>query len=258
MFKIATWNVNSIRVRLQQVLAWLQEVSPDVLCLQEIKVVDADFPSAAFEALGYQVTVSGQKTYNGVAILSKMPTAHSVTAFSGFEDPQKRVLAVSVGDLRIVNLYIPNGSEVGSEKYQYKLTWLQHLRSFLTSELKQHQNIIVVGDFNIAPEDRDVHDPEKWRDQVLCSAAERAALQEIMSLGFVDTFRLQDQPEKSFSWWDYRMAAFRRNLGLRIDHIIATPELSKHCVSCDIDAKPRALEQPSDHAPVLAKFEWVV
>ena len=252
MFKIATWNVNSIRVRLPHVLAWLQETSPDVLCLQEIKVIDQDFPVAAFEAVGYQVVVSGQKTYNGMAILSKQALTNPITVFPSFEDPQKRVLAVSINDLRIINLYVPNGSEVGSEKYSYKLEWLQHLKLFLISELKQHQKIIILGDFNIAPEDRDVHDPVKWQGHVLCSPAERAALQEIINLGFVDTFRLFDQPEKSYSWWDYRMMAFRRNMGLRIDHILTTPNLS--CVSCDIDKKPRALEQPSDHAPVVAGF----
>lgn len=252
MFKITTWNVNSVRVRLPQVLAWLEAVSPDVLCLQEIKVIDQDFPTAAFEALGYQVMVSGQKTYNGVATLSKQALTRPLTAFPSFEDPQKRILAVSVGDLRVINLYVPNGSEVGSEKYQYKLNWLQHLKLFLLEELKQHSKIIILGDFNIAPEDRDVHDPKAWQGQVLCSPLERAALQEIVNLGFVDTFRLFDQPEKSYSWWDYRMAAFRRNMGLRIDLILATPNLS--CVSCDIDKTPRALEQPSDHAPVVAGF----
>jgi len=252
LFKIATWNVNSIRVRLPHVLSWLQETSPDVLCLQEIKVIDQDFPGAAFEALGYQVFVSGQKTYNGVAIVSKQVITKPITVFPSFEDPQKRMLAVSVGDLRIINLYIPNGSEVGSEKYRYKLEWLQHLKLFLTQELKDQSKIIILGDFNIAPEDRDVHDPVKWQGQVLCSLAERTALQEIIDLGFVDTFRLFDQPEKIYSWWDYRMMAFRRNMGLRIDHILSTPNLS--CVSCDIDKNPRALEQPSDHAPVVAEF----
>lgn len=254
MFKIATWNVNSIRVRQPHVLAWLQEMSPDVLCLQEIKMINEGFPTAAFESLGYQIQVSGQKTYNGVAIISKHAMQNPVMAFPNFDDPQKRILAVTMGNLRIINLYIPNGSEVGSEKYQYKLTWLQHLKLFLTQELKQYQKIVVVGDFNVAPEDRDVHDPVKWLRRVLVSPEERAALQEIMHLGFVDVFRLFDQPEKSYSWWDYRMMAFRRNMGLRIDHIIATPTVSAQCVSCNIDKKPRALEQPSDHAPVVAIF----
>lgn len=253
MFKIATWNVNSIRVRAKQVLNWLQDVSPDVVCLQEIKVVDAEFPAADFEGLGYHVIASGQKTYNGTAILSKQPLTDPVTQFPGFDDPQKRILAVSMGKLRIINLYIPNGSEVGSEKYEYKLQWLDHLKLFLAQQLKHYQDMIVVGDFNIAPEDRDVYDPKAWQDKVLFSPKERAAFQDILKLGFVDTFRLFDQTEKTYSWWDYRMAAFRRNMGLRIDHILATPSLS--CVSCAIDKKPRALEQPSDHAPVLAVFK---
>jgi len=258
LFKVATWNINSIRVRLPHVLAWLQEHSPDVLCLQEIKMLDADFPVAAFEALGYQVSVSGQKTYNGVAIISKHVMKDVVTAFPDFDDPQKRILTATIGDVRIINLYIPNGSDVGSEKFHYKLTWLQHLKLFLTQELKQYQKIIVVGDFNIAPENDDVYDPQAWQNQVLFSSQERAEFQEILTLGFVDTFRLFAQPEKSYTWWDYRMAAFRRNMGLRIDHIIATPAVSAQCVSCIIDKKPRALEQPSDHAPVVAELDFLV
>ncbi len=254
MFKIATWNVNSIRVRLPQVLDWLKRMSPDVLCLQETKVVDENFPHEAFAALGYQAIVSGQKTFNGVAILSRQPLTNAVMQFTTFEDLQKRILIASLQDLRIINLYVPNGSVVGSDKYEYKLQWLRHLKLLLAQELKQYQKMIVVGDFNIAPENQDVYDPQAWQNQVLFSPKERAAFQEIIQLGFVDTFRLFNQPEKSYTWWDYRMAAFRRNRGLRIDHILATPAMVAHCLSCTIDKTPRTLEQPSDHAPVLTEF----
>lgn len=254
MLKVATWNVNSIKVRLAHVSDWLKQHSPEVLCLQETKSQDENFPLAAFEAFGYQVLFAGQKTFNGVAILSKQVMTDPVYAFPDYDDPQKRVLAATYGDVRVVNLYIPNGSEVDSEKYDYKLTWLSHLKTFLMNELKRHEKIVVVGDFNIAPEDRDVHDPEKWQGGVLVSPKEREVFQGLIDLGFVDVFRLFEQAEKSYSWWDYRAAAFRRNHGLRIDHILATQALASTCVSSEIDKEPRLLERPSDHAPVLAEF----
>ena len=254
MLKVVTWNVNSIRVRFEQVADWLKHFSPDVLCLQETKSQDENFPLAAFEALGYQALFMGQKTFNGVAILSKQTMLDPVYAFPGFDDPQKRVLAATLGDVRVVNVYIPNGSEVDSEKYHYKLDWLKHFKSFLTDELKQHEKIVVVGDFNIAPEDRDVHDPEKWQGSVLVSPKERAVFESLIDLGFVDTFRLFDQAADSYSWWDYRAAAFRRNNGLRIDHVLASTALASNCLSCSVDKEPRMLERPSDHAPVIAEF----
>ncbi len=253
--KIATWNVNSIRQRLAHVRDWLYEHRPDVLALQEIKVVTEAFPAAEFEALGYRCAVDGQKAYNGVALLSLAEPRDVACGLPGFEDEQKRVLAASFGDLRLVNLYVPNGQSVGSEKYEYKLRWLQALRDHLRADLDRHPKIAVVGDFNITPEDRDVHDPEEWRGQVLCSEPERERLAAIVSLGYSDVFRRFEQPEKSFSWWDYRAAAFRRNRGLRIDLILASPALAGSCTGCAIDTAPRRREQPSDHAPVWATFQ---
>ncbi len=253
--KIATWNVNSIRQRLAHVKDWLEEARPDVLGLQEIKVVTEAFPAAEFEALGYRCAVDGQKAYNGVALLSRTEPRDIVCGLPGFEDEQKRALAASYGDLRLVNLYVPNGQSVGSEKYEYKLRWLAALRDYLRAELDRHPNVAVMGDFNIAPEDRDVHDPEEWRGQVLCSEPERERLGAITALGFADLFRRFEQPEKSFSWWDYRAAAFRRNRGLRIDLILASPALTGRCAACAIDSAPRRREQPSDHTPVWATFQ---
>lgn len=251
--KIATWNVNSIRVRLEHIQAWLQAQQPDVLCLQETKTIDENFPAEEFAALGYHLSYCGQKTFNGVAMISRLPLLDVVTAFPTFDDPQRRVLAATVADTRIIDLYVPNGSEVGSEKYTYKLNWLRHLKQFLQQELKQHEKVVVVGDFNIAPRDEDVHDPEKWAGKVLVSDAERAALQEIIDLGFIDVF-CQFEQEQIFSWWDYRAAAFRRNRGLRIDLILASVSMAKSCQRCFVDVEPRKLERPSDHAPVLAEF----
>jgi len=252
--KIATWNVNSLKVRLGQVLDWIDTHRPDTLVLQEIKQVTEDFPTAAFEEKGYRSLASGQKTYNGVAVIARDTINDPVTDFPGFDDPQRRILATTVGGVRVVNLYVPNGSEVGSEKYAYKLGWLDALRGFLADELKVHEKLVVLGDFNIAPADEDVYDPEKWGDSILCSPKERAALEAVMELGFTDVFRSFDQPEATFSWWDYRAAGFRRNAGLRIDLILASDTMSKACTASYVDKEPRALERPSDHAPVVAEF----
>ena len=252
--KIATWNVNSLRVRLPHVLDWLQREQPDVLALQETKTEDVNFPEPELAEAGYRSVYSGQKTYNGVAVLSKVQVENSVTDLDGLEDHQRRILAVTVDGCRIVNLYVPNGSEVGSEKYAYKLGWLDQVGRWLKTELARHPRLVVLGDFNIAPEDRDVHDPDAWRDKILCSIPERDAFQSWLGLGLTDTFRQFDQAERSFSWWDYRMNGFRRNLGLRIDHILASSALTANCVSCRMDVEPRKLERPSDHAPVIAEF----
>ncbi len=251
---VASWNVNSLRVRLGHVLSWLEQTQVDVLALQETKIPDVDFPGDAFAELGYSAVFSGQATYNGVALLSRAEPADVTTEIDEFEDPQRRVLAASCGPVRVVNLYVPNGQSVSSDKYQYKLAWLDALRRHLAAELKRHPRCVVVGDFNIAPEDRDVHDPAAWEGKVLCSGPEREALGRIVQLGFTDTFRLFEQPESSFSWWDYRAAAFRRNRGLRIDLILASDALSAQCTGSRIDKAPRGWERPSDHAPVVTEF----
>jgi len=252
--KIATWNVNSLNVRLPHVLEWLSAASPDVLVLQEIKQVSEAFDAQAFRELGFDAVASGQKTYNGVAIVSRTPLSDIVTDFPGFDDPQRRVLAATIDGVRVINLYVPNGSSVGSDKYDYKLGWLTALHGFLEQELQTHEKLVVLGDFNIAPDDRDVHDPEKWGDDILCSPAERAALQSILDLGLSDVFRRFEQPDKTFSWWDYRAAGFRRNAGLRIDLILASDALASHCSASYVDREPRTWERPSDHAPVVADF----
>jgi exodeoxyribonuclease-3 len=252
--KIATWNVNSLRVRLGHVVDWLQREQPDVLALQETKTRDEDFPVAAFAELGYEVSFSGQPTYNGVALISRQPIADVATGFTDFEDPQRRVLGATIDGIRIYNLYVPNGQSVDSDKYQYKLSWLDALKGQVADELARHPQCILLGDFNIAPEDQDVHDPAAWEGKVLCSAPERAALRELLGLGLRDVFRGFEQDEKSFSWWDYRAAGFRRNLGLRIDLILASEPLQKVCTGCRIDVEPRRLERPSDHTPVIAEF----
>lgn len=250
--KLSTWNVNSLNVRLPHVLDWLTAHQPDVLCLQETKLKDPKFPLAEIHAAGYQALFCGQKTYNGVAILSRLTGNDAVTALPGFADEQKRVLAATYGDVRVINLYVPNGQSVDSDKYRYKLDWLAALTAWLNEELAHYPKLAVLGDFNIAPEDRDVHDPKAWEGQILCSAPERQAFQRLLALGLKDAFRLFEQPEKSFSWWDYRMNGFRRNLGLRIDHILLSDALARHCASCNVDKAPRQLERPSDHAPVVA------
>jgi len=252
--KIASWNVNSLNVRLPHVLEWIAANQPDILGLQETKTVDEKFPVAEIEAAGYHVVYAGQKTYNGVAVLSKHEAGDIVTDIPGLDDHQRRVMGVTLGDIRFLNLYVPNGSEVGSDKYDYKLGWLKSLAEYVKTQLAQHPNLIVAGDFNIAPDDRDVYDPEAWREQILCSTPERDALRKITGLGLSDTFRLFDQEEKLFSWWDYRAAGFRRNLGLRIDLILASPAMRERCTACYVDKTPRKWERPSDHAPVVAEF----
>lgn len=252
--KIASWNVNSLNVRLPHVLDWLDEHQPDLLGLQETKVTDEKFPREPFEERGVNFYFSGQQTYNGVAIISKQPGTDVVTDLPGLDDPQRRVLAATFGDVRFVNLYVPNGQRVDSEKFVYKLEWLERLREFLEQQLELHENVVVVGDFNIAPADADVHDPERWAGSVLVSPPERQALEAIQSLGFSDTFRLFDQAEKSFSWWDYRAGGFRRNHGLRIDLVLASRPMAERCIAGGIDIAPRKLERPSDHTPVWADF----
>lgn len=255
MLKIATWNVNSLRVRLPHVLDWLEREQPDLLALQETKLQDENFPLAEFVERGYHAQFSGQKTYNGVAVLGRRPLQRLGDALPGLDDTQRRVLHVQSGALQLLNLYVPNGSEVGSEKFEYKLRWLAALRRHLAGLLRENAAIAVVGDFNIAPAPEDVHDPAAWQGQVLFSEAERAEFAALTGLGLVDCFRLFPQAPASFSWWDYRTAAFARNHGLRIDHVLATPDLARHCRACRIDLAPRRLERPSDHAPVIAEFE---
>ena len=253
--KIATWNVNSMNVRQPHVMEWLQTHEPDVLVLQEIKQLTEKFPLEDLQSIGYNAVASGQKTYNGVAVISKSPIADAVTDFPDLDDPQRRILATTIDGVRVVNLYIPNGSEVGSEKYAYKLNWLASLHRFLQSELNTHEKLVVLGDFNIAPADEDVHDPEKWGEAILCSPAERQALRDMLDLGLTDIFRKFEQPEKTFSWWDYRAAGFRRNAGLRIDLILTSKAMSERCTASYVDREPRTWERPSDHTPVVAEFD---
>jgi len=252
--RIATWNVNSLRVRLPQVLEWLARVPVDVLAIQETKLTDADFPRAELEALGYQVLANGQKTYNGVALLSRWPFEEVLTDIPAFADDARRVLAAATAGVRVVNLYVPNGQTVDSDKYRYKLRWLAAAREWLGEELKRHRRLIVLGDFNVAPEDRDVHDPVAWVGSVHVSEPERAALRGILGLGLSDLFRRFEQPPQTFSWWDYRLLAFRRNHGLRIDLELASEPLAELCTACVIDREPRRAERPSDHAPVIGDF----
>ena len=252
--KLATWNVNSIKVRLPQLLDWLATAKPDVLCLQELKTEEPKFPRAELASAGYQAVVLGQKTYNGVAILSPSEPADRSEGIPGFADEQRRVIAATIGDTRVICVYCPNGQAVGSEKYDYKLRWFAALKEYLAAELQRHPKLAVAGDFNVAPEDRDVHDPKAWEGQVHVSEAERSAWQALLGLGLTDTFRLFEQPEKIYSWWDYRMLGFRRNAGLRIDQILVSAALAKSCTSCIVDKAPRKLERPSDHAPVVAEF----
>ena len=254
MLKIASWNVNSLNVRLPQVLAWSQAAHPDVLALQETKLTDDRFPESELHAAGYNSVFSGQKTYNGVAILSRQGASDTVTDIPGLDDPQRRILAATIGGVRIVNLYVVNGSEVGSEKFSYKMHWLERVTDWLAGELEQHRELVVLGDFNIAPDDRDVHDPEAWQEKILCSTPERKALQRMLDLGLHDTFRLFDQEEGIFSWWDYRMNMFRRKMGLRIDLVLASESMAGRCRASYVDIEPRRQERPSDHAPVVAEF----
>ncbi|MFN7570247.1 MAG: exodeoxyribonuclease III [Betaproteobacteria bacterium] len=255
---LATWNVNSLKVRLPHLLDWLVAHRPTIVCLQETKLTDDKFPVADLEAAGYRSVYAGQKTYNGVAVLLRADSGTAPTEVQinlpNFADEQKRLLAVTVGDLRVVCGYFPNGQAVGSEKYEYKLRWLAALTDWLRGELSRYPNLALAGDYNIAPEPRDVHDPAAWEGQVLVSAPERAAFRALLDLGLQDSFRRFNQPERSYTWWDYRNLAFRRKMGLRIDHILLTPALAATCTGCIIDVEPRRREQPSDHAPVLATF----
>lgn len=243
-----------MNVRKQHVLEWLQSNDPDVLVLQEIKQVTEKFPVEELQAIGYHSIASGQKTYNGVAVISKTSAQQAITDFPDLDDPQRRILASTVAGVRIVDLYIPNGSQVGSDKYDYKLNWLKSLQRFLQTELQQHEKLVVLGDFNIAPADADVHDPEKWGEAILCSPAERKALTDLIELGLTDVFRKFEHPEKTFSWWDYRAAGFRRNAGLRIDLILTSATMTDRCTASYVDREPRTWERPSDHAPVVAEF----
>ncbi len=252
--RIATWNVNSLKVRLPQLLEWMARRTPDIVCLQETKCEDHSFPADEIRGQGYHVVFSGQKTYNGVAIVSRLPVEDVAAGIPGFPDEQKRVLAASAGGVRVVCVYCPNGESVESPKYGYKLAWYAALREWLREELARHPKLVVLGDFNVAPEDRDVYDPRLWAGKVLFSEPERAALRGLFELGLHDSFRLFDQPEKSFSWWDYRMNAFKRNLGLRIDHILVSQPLAVQTRASTIDRDMRGVERPSDHAPVVAEI----
>lgn len=251
----ATWNVNSLKVRLPHLLDWLAEKQPEVLCLQETKLEDHNFPHAEIAAAGYQVVFAGQKTYNGVAILARQAMTDVVYGNPFYPaDPQKRLLAVTIGGVRVISAYVPNGQEVGSEKYAYKLEWLAALHTWIHAELAQHPALVLAGDFNIAPADEDVHNPLVWKDKILCSSNERLAFQGLLQLGLKDSFRLFPQAEKSFSWWDYRMLGFQKNLGLRIDHVLLSDALAARCTAAAIDRAPRKRERPSDHAPVYAEI----
>jgi exodeoxyribonuclease-3 len=252
--QIATWNVNSLRVRGAQVLEWLRTHNPDVVALQETKMQDPDFPHPEFTAAGYHSVFSGQKTYNGVALLSRLPMTDLVRDIPEFDDPPRRVLAATIGRFRVINLYVPNGQAPGSEKFAYKLKWMAALARWLAAEAEKHPGLVVLGDFNVAPEDRDVHDPAAWVGSVHVTPEERAALGQIMNAGLVDAFRQFEQPERSFSWWDYRQGAFRRNNGLRIDLILVHRQLLPALAGCRIDVEPRRAERASDHTPVIASF----
>ena len=254
IMKIASWNVNSLKVRLPHLLDWLAEAKPDVLGLQELKLEDHNFPRAEIEAAGYHVAFTGQKTYNGVALLAREPISDVVYNNPLFPDEHKRLIAGTIGEVRVICAYMPNGQAVGSEKYDYKLRWLDALASRLQTELATYPRLALVGDYNIAPVDRDVHDPAAWAGQILCSDAERAAFQRFIDLGLSDSFRRFEQPPKTFSWWDYRNLGFQKNQGLRIDHVLLSAPLSEKCTAAGIDRAPRKRERPSDHAPVWAEI----
>ena len=250
--KIATWNVNSLNVRLPHLLDWLARETPDVVGLQELKCEDAKFPLEAIKEAGYDAVFAGQKTYNGVAILSRLPITNVQRGIPGYEDPQQRVIAATIHGIRVVNAYFPNGQAPGTEKFAYKLDWLAHLTAWLRREVSATPELCLIGDYNIAPTDADAH-PD-WKEEIHVSPPERAAFAGLEALGLKDVFRQFEHPEKSFSWWDYRMNAFRRNFGLRIDHVLASDPLAQRCTACTIDASTRSLERPSDHAPVIATF----
>ena len=249
--KLATWNVNSLNVRLPHVLDWLRDNPVDALCIQETKQEDSKFPYAELAAAGYQSVHAGQKTYNGVAILSRHEMTDVERGILNFEDEQQRVISATINGIRVVCVYIVNGQAVDSDKYMYKIRWLDALTIWLADELKKYPNLVLLGDYNIAPEDRDCHDPAAWVGQILVSPREREAFKRITDLGLHDSFRLFEQADKSFTWWDYRMMGFRRNFGMRIDHILVSDNLKEKCESCVIDKAPRKLERPSDHTPVV-------
>jgi exodeoxyribonuclease III len=262
--QVATWNVNSIRTRLAHLCQWLAANPVDVFCLQETKVVDADFPKAAIEELGYQVYFSGQKSYNGVALLSRTPLANVTAGFAPVLgdadavvelDAQKRVICGRLDEVCVVDLYVPNGSEIGSEKYHYKLRWLETLRDYLKAQLVAHPHVLVCGDFNVAPEDRDIHNPAGRETKIMASDAERLALKTaILDLGFVDIFRQFNPDPGQYTWWDYRTGAFQRDRGWRIDHHYLSATLTPKAQSCTIDRLPRTWEKPSDHTPVIVEL----
>ncbi len=260
--KLATWNVNSLKVRLPQVLDWLGTSGVDVLCLQELKMPHEKFPLAEFEEIGYQACWAGQKTYNGVAVISRESTRAVQANMPNFPDDHQRLIAATLpspqGDIRVVSVYCPNGQAVESDKYTYKLAWFKALHKWLEQELTRYPRMVVLGDYNVAPADADVHDPAKWAGDVLVSPPERAAFEALLSLGFTDAFRHFPQEEKMFSWWDYRRMAFRRNAGLRIDHALVSSALLPFCASCEIDKAPRRNEQPSDHTPVIVTLDLPV
>ncbi len=254
--KIASWNVNSLNVRLPHLLQWLENTRPDIVCLQETKLEDAKFPEDALLERGLSSVIAGQNTKNGVAILARGPIADVQVGMPGFDDEQRRVIAASVGGLRVVDLYVVNGQAVGSEKYDYKLRWLDAVHGWLADEMRRHPELVVLGDFNIAPDERDVHDPAVWNDDsILTSTAERAALRRLLALGLHDGYRLHSDEAGQFSWWDYRAAGFRRNLGLRIDLALVSDALRPRCVAAGIDREPRTWERPSDHAPVWVEID---
>ena len=250
--KLATWNVNSLKVRLPQLLTWLVREQPDVVCLQETKLEDHGFPRQEIEAAGYHVCFAGQKTYNGVALLAREGPTEIVVGNPLCPDEQKRLLTATIRGICVVCAYVPNGQAVGSDKYAYKLEWLEGLARWVSERLAANPQLVVAGDFNIAPADQDVYDPAAWAGQILCSDPERAAFRSLLGLGLKDSFRLFDQPAKSFSWWDYRMLGFQKNRGLRIDHILLSETLAVRCKAARISREVRKLERPSDHAPVIA------
>jgi exodeoxyribonuclease-3 len=256
---LATWNVNSLKVRMQHLLDWLGQHAVDVVCLQETKLPDDRFPATELQEAGYESVFTGQKTYNGVAILTRRATVGAAAdvqaGLPDFPDEQKRFIAATVAGVRVVCCYFPNGQAVGSDKYDYKLRWIGALNQWLRAELARAPQLALLGDYNIAPEDRDVHDPKLWQGQVLFSEPEKQCFRDLVALGLIDSFRLFEQPERSYTWWDYRMLAFRRKAGLRIDHILLSAALAARCRQCTIDVEPRRREQPSDHAPVIVTLD---
>lgn len=253
-FKIATWNINSIRVRLEQLINWLQTNQPDIMALQETKVQDHDFPHEAIENAGFYVTFSGQKSYNGVAIISKKQPEEIITDIPSINDPQRRVLGVTIDDLRLINLYVPNGTDLASPNFLYKLQWLAKLKDYLKEQLKEYKNLAVVGDFNIAPTDFDVYDPRIWHDRLLVTPPERDAFFELINLGLFDSYRIFEPEKRDYTWWDYRHNGFARNQGLRIDFALLSAQLKNNCQKYYVDKSMRAQERPSDHAPVVVEI----